>query len=227
VIAIVDYGMGNLRSVQKAFQRIGADARIATKPEEVERAEAAVLPGVGAFGAAMQALKQSGMADVLKTHIHAGKPFLGICLGFQLLFEGSEESPGEPGLGIFAGRVVGFKSQPGFRLPVPHTGWNTLQLNLNCPFWAGLMKMRTGTEAFQSAPRVPHPTFVAEPPCVYFVHSYYPEPEDSSLVAATTEYGLPFVCAIARKNLFAVQFHPEKSGEVGLRILENFVSISE
>lgn len=203
MIAILDYGMGNLRSVQKAFEHLGATVCISSTPEEASQAKAMVLPGVGAFGAAIQALRCSGMAEAIADHIRAGKPFLGICLGYQLLFESSEESPGEPGLGIFRGRVNGFKNRRDFALPVPHTGWNTLQLSPECRFWKGL----SGHSS------------------VYFVHSYYPEPESSELIAATTEYGLSFASAIAHENLLAVQFHPEKSGATGLKILENFIRV--
>lgn len=203
MITILDYGMGNLRSVQKAFERLGAAVRISSTPEEAAQAKSIVLPGVGAFGAAVQTLRHFGLADIISDHIRAGKPFLGICLGYQLLFESSEESPGEVGLGVFRGRVTGFKYQNDFNLPVPHTGWNTLHLSPDCHFWRGL----------------------AEQSSVYFVHSYYPEPESSELIAATTEYGLSFASAVACENLLAVQFHPEKSGDAGLKILENFIGV--
>lgn len=204
MVTIIDYGMGNLQSVQKAFQAVGAQAEIVSHPEQVATAEVIVLPGVGAFGRAMQNLQQTGMDQAVREAIRAGKPFLGICLGFQLLFESSEEDEGETGLKILEGRVVGFKSKPGFTLPVPHIGWNRLRFGRLSPLWNGL---KEGVH-------------------VYFVHSYFPEPDQSELVIATAEYGVEFPCTIAWENLYATQFHPEKSGTVGLRILENFCRLA-
>lgn len=204
MIAIVDYGMGNLRSVQKAFEHLGAQAQITSTPDPLLQAQAVVLPGVGAFGAAMERLNRSGLVSILKQVIAEGKPFLGICLGLQLLFESSAESPGVPGLGILAGRVVGFRDREGFTLRVPHIGWSALHLTQpQSPLWAD----------------------IAEESYVYFVHSYYPELHDPSHIIATCDYGGQFACAVQYGNLYAVQFHPEKSGAVGLQILRNFLRI--
>ncbi|MCS7209669.1 MAG: imidazole glycerol phosphate synthase subunit HisH [Fimbriimonadales bacterium] len=203
-IAIVDYGMGNLRSVQKALEYLGASAHITSDPAALRAAEAIVLPGVGAFGAAMQRLHESGLTHALRHAIESGKPFLGICLGLQLLFESSSESPGVQGLSILKGRVVGFAEAPNFRMRVPHMGWSRLRLTRpDCPLWTG----------------------VSNGAYVYFVHSYYPEPADTRLIAAYCDYGIPFACAISYNNLHAVQFHPEKSSAVGLQILRNFCAI--
>ncbi len=203
MIAIVDYGMGNLRSVQKALESLGAPAQITHDPRALQEADAIVLPGVGAFGAAMERLNAQGLTDALRREIERGKPFLGICLGLQLLYESSEESPGVEGLGVLKGRVVGFRSRPDFALPVPHIGWSALHLTQpESPLWQG----------------------ITERSYVYFVHSYYPEPEDRASVIATCDYGGAFVCAVGKDNLYAVQFHPEKSGAIGLQILRNFLA---
>ncbi|GIV10648.1 MAG: imidazole glycerol phosphate synthase subunit HisH [Fimbriimonadales bacterium] len=202
MIAIVNYGMGNLRSVEKALQFLGAETHITRDPADLAVAQAVVLPGVGAFGAAMQRLSESGLASALRLTIEAGKPFLGICLGLQLLFESSSESPGAQGLGVLKGRVVGFAETPNFPMRVPHIGWSRLRLTQpNSPLWQN----------------IPDGAYV------YFVHSYYPEPADTNLITAHCEYGVRFACAVGHANLHAVQFHPEKSGEVGLQILRNFV----
>ncbi|MEN3001343.1 MAG: imidazole glycerol phosphate synthase subunit HisH [Armatimonadota bacterium] len=203
MIAIIDYGMGNLRSVQKAFEALGAPAQITADPATIRTADAVVLPGVGAFGAAMARLHEAGLVAPLRAIIENGKPFLGICLGLQLLFESSEESPGVEGLGVLRGRVVGFQSHGSFPLPVPHIGWNQLLPVPSCPLWQGMPE-----QAF-----------------VYFVHSFYPEPAEPRLITAWCDYGVRFPCAVQQGNLFAVQFHPEKSGAVGLSILRNFLSI--
>jgi len=203
MIAIVDYGMGNLRSVQKALESLGASAKVTHDPHALREADAIVLPGVGAFGAAMERLNAHGLTDALRREIEQGKPFLGICLGLQLLYESSEESPGVKGLGMLKGRVVGFRSRPDFALPIPHIGWSALHLTRSeSPLWRG----------------------VSEGSYVYFVHSYYPEPEDRASVIATCDYGGAFVCAVGKDNLYAVQFHPEKSGAIGLQILRNFLA---
>lgn len=203
MIAIVDYGMGNLRSVQKALEYLGAPAQITHDPHTLRAADAIVLPGVGAFGAAMERLNAQGLTDALRREMERGKPFLGICLGLQLLYESSEESPGVEGLGVLKGRVVGFKSRPDFPLPVPHIGWSALHLTQpESPLWEG----------------------VSEGNYVYFVHSYYPEPEETESVLATCDYGGAFACAVGKDNLYAVQFHPEKSGAIGLQILRNFLA---
>lgn len=204
MIAIVNYGMGNLRSVQKALEHLGATTHITSDPADLHAADAVVLPGVGAFGAAMQRLNDAGLTSALRRAVEAGKPFLGICLGLQLLFESSSESPGVAGLGVLKGRVVGFSETPNFPLRIPHMGWSRLRLaQPNCPLWQG----------------VPDGSYV------YFVHSYYPAPADESLITAYCDYGVRFACAVGVGNLYAVQFHPEKSSDTGLRILHNFLAV--
>ena len=196
-LAVLDYGIGNLRSAQKALQHIGADARLVTTPEEAEGAAAVVLPGVGAFGACMRALRQSGLDEVALGAVDAGTPFLGICVGMQMLYEGSDESPGVDGLGVLAGRIR--------RLPEgvkhPQMQWNILDL------------VRPDEPIFRGLDR---------PVWVYFVHSFAPEATDD--VIATCDYGGPVVAAAGRPNLWATQFHPEKSGATGLQLLANFVA---
>jgi glutamine amidotransferase len=201
VVAVIDYGMGNLRSVQKALQHVGADARVTNSPALVKKAQGVVLPGVGAFGEAVHRLKRQKLWAPLKQTLESGKPFLGICLGYQLLFDRSEENPGVKGLGTFKGPVVRFQFPKSSRHKVPHMGWNTLTQKAGSPYLNGVR----GGDYF------------------YFVHSFYPSPRDSSLIACTTSYGRPFASAIARGNVFACQFHPEKSGAQGQRILRNFV----
>jgi glutamine amidotransferase len=201
MIQIVDYGMGNLRSVQKAFEKIGAEAAIVSRPAEVEGAQKLVLPGVGAFRDAIHELKRLELDRPVREHIAAGKPFLGICLGLQLLFDVSYEDGQWEGLGVLSGKVVRFADQPD--LKIPHMGWNSLEL-------AKPSRLFEGIPAGSS---------------VYFVHSYYVVPNDESVIAARTEHGTRFVSAIARKNLFATQFHPEKSQSVGLRLLRNFATL--
>lgn len=204
MIAIIDYGVGNLRSVEKAFHFIGSEAAVSSDREFVRNADAVVLPGVGAFEDAMRSLGKAGMIEVVKDYIRDDKPFLGICLGLQLLFERSEEGGKETrGLGIFKGEI---KQLPaGMNLKVPHMGWNSLKIVNACPIFEGLPPN----------------------PYVYFVHSYYLETQDTSLVAARTNYGIEFDVAIGRGNVFATQFHPEKSGKIGLKILRNFVGLVE
>ena len=198
MIAIIDYGMGNLRSVQKAFEKVGATAQISHNKQDIEKAEKLVLPGVGAMKPAIEKLASLGLIEPIRKFINSGKPFLGICLGFQLLFAESEEFGLQKGLDLFSGRVVGFP--PGNGLKVPHMGWNRIDKKKESRFLDGL----------------------SSGDYVYFVHSFYVVPEDSALVATTTEYGGSFVSSIATENLFACQFHPEKSQELGLRILRNF-----
>ena len=197
-IAIIDYGMGNLRSVQKGLERVGYAAEVTRDPARIEAANGVVLPGVGAFGACMDNLRAYGLVDTVRRVISRGTPFLGICLGMQLLFEESEEFGPVPGLGVFPGRVVRFPDTPG--LKVPHMGWNQIRKQQDPPHLRGI-----DDGAF-----------------VYFVHSYYVVPADPSLTATVTEYGIEFASAIARDNVFATQYHPEKSQTVGLKILENF-----
>jgi glutamine amidotransferase len=197
MIAIVDYGMGNLRSVQKGFEHAGFHAEVTRDAGKIAAANGVVLPGVGAFHACMNNLTRLGLTETV-CDAARHKPFLGICLGFQLLFSESEEFGKQKGLGVLPGTVRGFKAHGD--LKVPHMGWNRIEKRKNSPFLDGL----------------------SSGDYVYFVHSFYVLPEDPSVVATTTEYGGPFVSSIATENLFACQFHPEKSQELGLRILGNF-----
>lgn len=201
MIGIIDYGMGNLRSVQKACERLGAPAGICSTPDELDRYPKWILPGVGAFRDAIAALKAQGFVEPLREHAAAGRPLLGICLGLQLLFDVSFEDGEHAGLGIVPGRVVRFASRPG--LKIPHMGWNALEIVRTNPLLEGL---KPGAY-------------------VYFVHSFHVVPEDASVVATRTDHGGPFVSMIARDHLFATQFHPEKSQRVGLRLLENFARL--
>ncbi len=205
MIEIIDYGMGNLRSVQKAFALLGFDARVTDDPARLKHASGVVLPGVGAFGKAMENLTNTGFVDAILTEIERGKPFLGICLGLQLLLDESEErfSEHEPlpkGLGVIPGRVRKFP--PG--LKVPQIGWNKLHLS-------GPSRLYRGIE---------------DGAYVYFVHSYYAEPQEASVVSTTTEYGVRFASSLEREHIMAVQFHPEKSSSVGLSILKNFGEVT-
>ena len=198
MIAIIDYGMGNLRSVQKGFERVGFQAEVTREVSKIASARGVVLPGVGAFQACMENLRRFELIEPIRRIVREQKPFLGICLGFQLLFAESEEFGLQKGLDLFPGRVVGFHAGNG--LKVPHMGWNRIEKKKDSPFLDGL----------------------SSGDYVYFVHSFYVVPADSSLVATTTEYGSSFVSSIATERLFACQFHPEKSQELGLRILTNF-----
>jgi len=208
MIAIVDYGMGNLRSVAKALAHLGHPACVTSDPADVRRADRIILPGVGAFGAAMHHLRDE-RPDLLAAVLDAarsGKPFLGICLGMQLLFSESEEMGRHAGLDLIRGRVVRFQfdGRPdAAALKIPHMGWNALRLRRNLPLFRGL---NDGV-------------------MVYFVHSYYCVPADDSMIAATADHGGSFCAAVAQENLFATQFHPEKSGAAGLRILDNFARL--
>jgi len=201
VIAIIDYGVGNLYSVEKAFVRLGAEAVVTSDPAAIMGAAKVVLPGVGAFGDCMSNLAEYGLTDVVRKVAAKGTPLLGICVGLQILFAGSEEDPGVPGLGIFPGMVRRLVA-PG--LKVPHMGWNSLEFSGANALFAGL----TGN------------------PYVYFVHSYHAVPDDSALVTAWTEYGGRVTAAVGRDNVYAVQFHPEKSGDAGLKILANFKELA-
>jgi glutamine amidotransferase len=204
-IVIVDYGMANLRSVQKAFLRVGQESTIASDPNQVaELAQAGklVLPGVGAFQDAIARLRETHLDEVITNHIRKGRPFLGICLGLQLLFTRSHEDGLHTGLDLQHGDVVRFPEVPG--LKVPQMGWNTLNLvRPDCPLFAGL----------------------PADPAVYFVHSYYPQPTDATCIAATADYPEPFPCVIWKDNVYATQFHPEKSQLIGMRMLKNFASL--
>jgi glutamine amidotransferase len=201
VIAVVDYDMGNLHSVCKGLENVGAVPKITDSPATIEQADAVVLPGVGSFDPAVQHLRSRDFIEPIKSAIASGKPFLGICLGLQILFESSEEGV-EPGLGIIAGKVRRFQSEPG--LTIPHMGWNQLQFTQpNLPLWSNLPPQ----------------------PWAYFVHSYYVDPIDPKMRAATVTHGNQNVtAAVAKDNLIAVQFHPEKSSTAGLQMLSNFVS---
>ncbi|MDR3566131.1 MAG: imidazole glycerol phosphate synthase subunit HisH [Negativicutes bacterium] len=201
MIAIIDYGMGNLYSVEKAFARLGAEAVVTSDPAVIGAAAKVILPGVGAFGDCMHNLEEYKLVPVIKEVAARGTPFLGICLGLQMLFEGSEEDPGVAGLGIFPGMVRKINA-PG--LKIPHMGWNSLELGSPSPLLAGL----------------PAAAYV------YFVHSYHAVPADPGLVTAATEYGERVTAAVGRANIQAVQFHPEKSGDVGLKILQNFKELA-
>ena len=199
MIAVLDYGIGNLRSAQKALERVGADARLTADPDEVAAADGVVLPGVGAFGRCMEALREADLEGSARDAIARGVPFLGICVGMQMLYEGSEEDPSTPGMGVLAGGVR--------RLPEgvkrPQMQWNRLDRRVDSPMLAGLV----------------------DPAWVYFVHSYAPEPSPD--VVATCEYGGPVVAAVERGTLWATQFHPEKSSTGGLRLLANFVAAAD
>ena len=200
MIAIIDYGMGNLRSVTNAFRRLGADIAVTRDESVIRGAHALVLPGVGAFGKCVENLKNFGLFDLLKGQIAEGKPYLGICLGMQILLESSEETPGIAGLGVIKGRVVRFRGA----MKIPHMGWNSVEVV-------------KPSEIFDSIPSGSY---------FYFVHSYFPEPEES-VSATVTDYGVRFTSSLQKANIFACQFHPEKSQAIGLRLLGNFVRLCE
>jgi glutamine amidotransferase len=201
MIQIVDYGMGNLRSVQKAFEKLSVPATICTRSDELKNCERLVLPGVGAFRDAIAELRRQEFVEPIKAHIAAGKPFLGICLGLQLLFDVSYEDGTWEGLGVVPGEVKRFADTP--RLKVPHMGWNRVEPAADCPLFAG----------------IPSDSYF------YFVHSYYVAPREESVVAGRTEYGQTFTSVIHAGNMFATQFHPEKSQQVGLKLLQNFAGL--
>jgi glutamine amidotransferase len=204
MIALLDYGSGNLRSVQKALQKVGAQVRLVRAGREMKDARAAVLPGVGAFDDCMQALQRQELLEACKEFIESGRPFLGICVGYQALFERSDEfNSCARGLEVFGGKVVRFDSQPG--LKIPQIGWNQVELvRPDCPLFRGIHNQSY----------------------FYFVHSFFPQPKDASIVVGRTDYGQSFASAIWRDNLFATQFHPEKSQSTGLRLLSNFVALT-
>ena len=200
MIALIDYGSGNIRSVSKALQREGAEVRLVDSPSGLAEADAVVLPGVGAFGDCVRNIKSRNLWDAMQEWLGSGKPFLGICVGYQLLFDSSEEDANEKGFGFFPGKVRRFSS---LGIKIPQIGWNSLALTQpQHPLWRGL----------------------PENPYVYFVHSYYPVPEDASIITSQTTYGETFAASAARGRVAAVQFHPEKSQEIGLTILRNFVA---
>ncbi len=204
MIALLDYGSGNLRSVHKALLQVGAEVRVVRGPQELREASAAVLPGVGAFDDCINALRRQELLEATREFIRSGRPFLGICVGYQALFERSEEfNSCAAGLGVFAGRVVRFSSDK--RLKVPQIGWNQIRIvRPECPLYRD----------------VPDGSYV------YFVHSFFPRPLDESIVATRTEYGETFASSIWHENVFATQFHPEKSQRVGLQLLRNFVELA-
>jgi glutamine amidotransferase len=214
MIAIIDYGMGNLRSVQKALEAAGARTLVTSRPEDLERCDGVVLPGVGAFGDAMKELRRLKLDRAIKNAIESGKPFLGLCLGLQLLFEKSEEAPGVKGLGILKGEVKRFDfSQYSIRntqyaLKVPHMGWNNIAYSVE--------RIAYSERILKAVPDGSY---------MYFVHSYYVKPKDKNVILTTTDYGVKFVSGVAKGNVLGLQFHPEKSQAVGLRILKNFVSL--
>lgn len=200
MVAIIDYGAGNLQSVKKALDFIGAKSIITADENEINAASHIILPGVGSFGDAMYSIREKGLEDVIKKSADGSKHFLGICLGLQLLFESSEESPGVDGLGIFKGKIVTIPKDNG--LKVPHIGWNSVSLKQT----DGIFENLRDNSYF------------------YFVHSYYLNDADEKVVAGTTEYGVPIQCAVQQGRVSATQFHPEKSSEAGLTILRNFVN---
>ncbi len=205
MIALLDYGSGNLRSVHKSLLKVGADVRLVQHPEEIGDARGLVLPGVGAFDDCINALRKQELLEAAKDFIKTGKSFLGICVGYQALFEKSEEfNSCAAGLGVFQGSVVRFAKTDG--LKIPQIGWNQIEVVKNdCPLYRGIV---SGSY-------------------VYFVHSFYPQPVDDSIVATRTEYGSNFASSVWRDNVFATQFHPEKSQKVGLQLLKNFVDLTK
>jgi len=205
MIALLDYGSGNLRSVQKALLKAGADVRVAKSPREIGDARAMVLPGVGAFDDCINAMQKQDLLEAARSFIRSGKPFLGICVGYQALFDKSEEfNSCAAGLGIFKGNVVRFGNKDG--LKIPQIGWNQIAITQrDCPLYRG----------------------IDDGSYVYFVHSFFPQPADRSIVATRTDYGGAFASSIWRDNVFATQFHPEKSQRIGLQLLKNFVDLAK
>ena len=205
MIALLDYGSGNLRSVHKSLLKVGANVRLVQKPEEIGDASGLVLPGVGAFDDCIHALRQQELLEAARDFIHTGKPFLGICVGYQALFDRSEEfNSCAAGLGVFPGSVVRFSVKNG--LKIPQIGWNQIEITRpDCPLYRG----------------------IASGSYVYFVHSFYPQPADPGIIATRTEYGDTFASSVWRDNVFATQFHPEKSQKIGLQLLKNFVGLTE
>ena len=201
MIAMIDYDAGNIKSVEKALQKLGADVVITKDPQVILSADKVILPGVGSFGDAMNNLKKYGLDEVIREVVEKGTPFLGICLGLQLLFERSDESPEAVGLGILKGEILRIPDAEG--LKIPHMGWNSLHLQNNGRLFKGLK----------------------ENDYVYFVHSYYLKAEDEEIVKATTNYSVNIHASVEKNNVFACQFHPEKSSDVGLQILKNFVEL--
>lgn len=201
MIAILDYDAGNIKSVEKAMQLLGQEITVTREREAILRADKVILPGVGAFGDAMDKIRQYGLYEVIHEVVDKGTPFLGICLGLQLLFERSEESPKAEGLGVLKGEVLRIPETPG--LKIPHMGWNSLKLQNHGRLFADL----------------------PDEPYVYFVHSYYLKAADEGIVTAATEYGTQIHASVEQGNVFACQFHPEKSSDVGIQILKNFIAV--
>ena len=201
MIGIIDYDAGNIRSVEKALSYLGEKTVVSRDPDILKSADKVILPGVGSFGQAMENLHRYELVPVIRDMIEDGKPFLGICLGLQLLFESSEESPGAEGLGILKGKILKIPSSPG--LKIPHMGWNSLQLQNNGRLFRN----------------IPQDTYV------YFVHSYYLQAQEPEIVKAVTGYGTEIHASVEKDNVFACQFHPEKSGKYGLEILKNFAEL--
>jgi glutamine amidotransferase len=199
MIAVVDYGAGNIRSVTKALESQGASVAVTGDPKQIDKADKIVLPGVGAFGQAVENLAKKHLTDALIRSVEKGKPFLGICLGLQLLFETSEENPGVSGLSMIRGKVIRFRSD----LKIPHLGWNEVDQTRDSPLWSG----------------IPSPSFF------YFAHSYCVQPDDYGWICGTTRYGSVFASSIQKGALFGIQFHPEKSQKFGLKLLKNFVKL--
>ncbi len=202
MICIIDYGAGNIESVRKALEYIGADCVVSSDKDVLAASDAAILPGVGSFGDAMNELRSRGLEEPIKNFIASNKPFLGICLGLQILFESSEESPGAVGLGVLKGKIVRIPDGEG--LKIPHMGWNSISIKKN-------------DALFKDVPDEPY---------VYFVHSYYLKAEED-IVTSTAEYGVTIHASVAKGNLRACQFHPEKSGELGIKLLKNFVECAK
>ncbi|MCI9340331.1 MAG: imidazole glycerol phosphate synthase subunit HisH [Dorea sp.] len=201
MIAILDYDAGNIKSVEKAMQLLGQEVTVTREREAILRADKVILPGVGAFGDAMDKIRQYGLYEVIHEVVDKGTPFLGICLGLQLLFERSEESPKAEGLGVLKGEILRIPETPG--LKIPHMGWNSLKLQNHGRLFADL----------------------PDEPYVYFVHSYYLKAADEGIVTAATEYGTQIHASVEQGNVFACQFHPEKSSDVGIQILKNFIAV--
>ena len=202
MIAIIDYGAGNIQSVYKALKFIGADCKVTSDKDEILNADGAILPGVGSFGDAMDTMTKRGIKDTIIEYTKSCKPFLGICLGLQLLFPESEETPGVKGLDIFKGTITKIPNQ-NRTLKIPHMGWNNISIKQKNGIFKG----------------------IEGKPYVYFVHSFYLKAQDKDIVAATTQYGVEIDAAVQKGNIIATQFHPEKSGEVGLKMLKNFVEM--
>ena len=201
-IAIIDYGMGNIHSVSKAIELCGAKPVVTNKKSEINSCQRIVLPGVGAFDDAMAELEKQGLVSVIKEQLKNRKPFLGICLGMQLLFETSQEAKNKEGLGILKGQVIKFSAKSGQK--IPHMGWNNFGgVSADCSLLKGISAKDQ----------------------VYFCHSYYPAPVDKTIIAATCDYGVEFACVLAKDNIYGVQFHPEKSQTIGLKIIRNFVEV--